>query len=100
MGLFFVGATRDARLRAFDSRTGKELWATKLPYTSTAVPITFQARTANNTWRLSRRAERPKMVLLETASRWSCFFALAPTGPPGDIKYPGTHAVHRATKRP
>jgi glucose dehydrogenase len=43
-GLVFVGATRDARLRAFDSKTGKELWVTKLPYVSTAVPITFQGK--------------------------------------------------------
>jgi quinoprotein glucose dehydrogenase len=39
-----VGATKDARFRAFDSKTGKELWVTKLPYSSTAVPITFQGK--------------------------------------------------------
>ena len=43
-GLVFVGATRDARFRAFDSKTGKELWVTKLPYVSTAVPMTYQGK--------------------------------------------------------
>jgi quinoprotein glucose dehydrogenase len=30
-GLVFVGATGDGRFRAFDAKTGKELWATKNP---------------------------------------------------------------------
>src|ERR1044071_2997987 len=28
-GLVFIGATNDHRFRAFDSRTGKELWSVK-----------------------------------------------------------------------
>ncbi len=40
-GLVFIGATRDRRFRAFDSRTGKELWSYELPYAITAVPITY-----------------------------------------------------------
>ena len=43
-GLVFIGATNDSRFRAFDSKTGKELWVTKLDYTATAVPITFQGK--------------------------------------------------------
>ena len=31
----------DNRFRAFDSKTGKELWVTKLDYTATAVPMTY-----------------------------------------------------------
>jgi quinoprotein glucose dehydrogenase len=30
-GLVFVGATSDGRFRAFDAKTGKELWVTKNP---------------------------------------------------------------------
>jgi glucose dehydrogenase len=41
-GLVFVGATSDSRFRAFDSRTGKELWVTKLDYTASAIPLTYQ----------------------------------------------------------
>jgi len=43
-GLVFIGATSDNRFRAFDSTTGKELWSTKLAYTATAVPITYQGK--------------------------------------------------------
>jgi quinoprotein glucose dehydrogenase len=40
----FIGATGDSRFRAFDSKTGKELWTTKLDYSATAVPITYQGK--------------------------------------------------------
>jgi quinoprotein glucose dehydrogenase len=42
-GLVFVGATNDGRFRAFDSRTGTELWVTELPLSAHAVPITYAA---------------------------------------------------------
>jgi quinoprotein glucose dehydrogenase len=40
-GLVFIGATNDRRFRAFESRTGKELWAAKLEMSAHAVPITY-----------------------------------------------------------
>jgi len=40
-GLVFIGATNDHRFRAFDSKTGKELWAIKLDYNTSSVPITY-----------------------------------------------------------
>jgi quinoprotein glucose dehydrogenase len=43
-GLVFIGATSDNRFRAFDAKTGKELWTTKLAYTATAVPITYRGK--------------------------------------------------------
>lgn len=43
-GLVFVGATDDARFRAFDEKTGKELWTVKLPGAAEATPITYQGR--------------------------------------------------------
>jgi glucose dehydrogenase len=43
-GLVFVGATDDRRFRAFDSKTGKELWATKLETLANANPMTYQAK--------------------------------------------------------
>jgi glucose dehydrogenase len=42
-GLVFVAATNDRRFRAFDSRTGAELWVTELPLSAHAVPITYAA---------------------------------------------------------
>jgi len=43
-GLVFIAATNDSRFRAFDSRTGKELWVTRLDASAHAVPMTFQGR--------------------------------------------------------
>jgi len=43
-GLVFIGSTGDNRFRAFDSKTGKELWSAKLDYTATAVPMTFMGK--------------------------------------------------------
>lgn len=43
-GLVFVGATDDARFRAFDAKNGKELWTVKLPGAAEATPITYQGR--------------------------------------------------------
>jgi glucose dehydrogenase len=40
-GLVFVGATDDARFRAFDARTGKELWTFKLGGAANATPSTY-----------------------------------------------------------
>ena len=43
-GLVFVGATDDARFRAFDGKTGKELWTVKLGGAAEATPMTYQGR--------------------------------------------------------
>ncbi len=40
-GLVFIGATDDGRFRAFDSKSGKELWAYKLAAAAHAVPVTY-----------------------------------------------------------
>jgi quinoprotein glucose dehydrogenase len=40
-GLIFIGATDDNRFRAFESKTGRELWATKLPASAHATPMTY-----------------------------------------------------------
>jgi glucose dehydrogenase len=40
-GLVFIGATNDHRFRAFDSRTGKELWQTRLDLSAHAIPVTY-----------------------------------------------------------
>ena len=40
-GLTFVGATDDARFRAFDTQTGKELWTFRLPASAESTPITY-----------------------------------------------------------
>src|SRR5262249_54309631 len=40
-GLIFIGATIDCRFRAFESRTGRQLWETQLDACAHAVPMTF-----------------------------------------------------------
>jgi quinoprotein glucose dehydrogenase len=43
-GLVFITATNDRKFRAFDAKTGKELWAAPLDLNSTAVPMTYQGK--------------------------------------------------------
>ncbi|HKQ43899.1 MAG TPA: PQQ-binding-like beta-propeller repeat protein [Rhizomicrobium sp.] len=41
-GLTFIGATDDARFRAFDTATGKNLWTVKLNASAEATPISYK----------------------------------------------------------
>ncbi len=41
-GLVFCAGTRDATIRAFDSRTGEELWAGVLPHDGSTPPATYE----------------------------------------------------------
>jgi len=41
-GLTFIGGTLDRRFRAFDTDTGRQLWAVDLPYSAHATPMTYQ----------------------------------------------------------
>jgi quinoprotein glucose dehydrogenase len=41
-GLVFVGATNDRRFRAFDAKTGKELWVSMTEANANANPMTYQ----------------------------------------------------------
>src|SRR5579884_1651649 len=43
-GLIFIGGTDDARFRAFDSRSGREIWSARLPASAHATPITYLGR--------------------------------------------------------
>ena len=43
-GLVFIGATDDSRFRAFDAKTGKELWTVKIDAGAHASPITYQGK--------------------------------------------------------
>jgi quinoprotein glucose dehydrogenase len=40
-GLTFIGATDDARFRAFDTKTGQELWTYHLPASAESIPVTY-----------------------------------------------------------
>ena len=43
-GLVFIGATKDRRFRAFDAKTGNELWYAELEAQAAATPMTFMGR--------------------------------------------------------
>ena len=43
-GVSFIGATLDNKFRAFDSKTGKELWAVDVGAAVHSIPITYQGR--------------------------------------------------------
>jgi glucose dehydrogenase len=43
-GLVFIGATNDSRFRAFDSRTGRELWSIVIDGSGHATPITYAGK--------------------------------------------------------
>jgi competence ComEA-like helix-hairpin-helix protein len=43
-GLVFVGASTDKRFRAFDSRSGQQLWETALEASVHSVPMTFMGK--------------------------------------------------------
>lgn len=42
--LIFIGATVDSRFRAFDARTGKELWSENVDAPAHAIPSTYMGR--------------------------------------------------------
>ena len=41
-GLVFIAATKDAHLRAFNKKTGEELWKAPLPHAGFATPCTYE----------------------------------------------------------
>lgn len=43
-GLVFIAATNDSRFRAFDAKTGKQLWVEKIDANGHSVPITYQGK--------------------------------------------------------
>ena len=43
-GLVFIGATNDHRFRAFEAKTGRELWVAELPASGHSTPMTYQGK--------------------------------------------------------
>lgn len=43
-GLVFIGATVDAKFRAFDAKTGRELWVTDIGGAAHSIPISYAGR--------------------------------------------------------
>ena len=43
-GLVFIAATNDRRFRAFDAKTGAELWSATLPASGHSTPMTYMGK--------------------------------------------------------
>jgi quinoprotein glucose dehydrogenase len=43
-GLVFIGATTDKSFRAFDARTGEEVFRARIPFTANSTPVTYRVR--------------------------------------------------------
>ncbi len=43
-GVLFIGATADKMFRAFETKTGKELWSTELSNNAVNTPLTYQGK--------------------------------------------------------
>lgn len=46
-GVVFIAATSDSVFRAYDAKSGKELWSTKLSDSAKALPVTYQGSDGN-----------------------------------------------------
>jgi len=55
----FIGASNDRRFRAFDSKTGRELWAVKLDYSAISVPITYVGKNGKQYVAISAGGHNP-----------------------------------------
>jgi glucose dehydrogenase len=68
-GLIFIGATVDSRFRAFDSKTGKELWNTPIPAPGVATPAVYKGKSGRE-------------------------YVVIPAGGPGTVTVPGHNASY------
>jgi quinoprotein glucose dehydrogenase len=110
-GLVFIGATKDARFRAFDAKTGKELWYAQLDAAGGATPMTFMGKNGTqyvviaaggpgDTDRGGTESYPQKLVAFALSDRVTTTTAgaTAPRAEPG--KVPAVSAVQPATSVP
>lgn len=73
-GLLFIGASVDDYIRAFDTRTGAELWRTCLPAGGQAAPISYvSARTGKQNILIAAGGHQ---ILGTTLGDWLIAYAL------------------------
>jgi PQQ enzyme repeat len=68
-GLVFIAATTDGKFRAFDSRTGKELWMTRLDATGDTIPMTYQGRNGKQYVVVSAGSTNRFRIIANTADK-------------------------------
>jgi len=109
-GLVFIGATKDARFRAYDAKTGKELWFAQLEAAGGATPMTFMGRNGvqyvviaaggpGDTDRGGTETYSQKLVAFALGDRVPTMSATAP-GPAPRANAPAANAVPRPQAPP
>jgi quinoprotein glucose dehydrogenase len=74
-GLVFIGATLDDYFRAFDTRTGKELWRARLPTSARATPLVFTTESGRQMVAIAAGGHDSSLSRIDTKL---VAFALAP----------------------
>lgn len=82
-GLTFIGATDDARFRAFDTRTGREIWTVRLPAAAESTPITYADAKGNQYVAIVATGGGLIGAPLESDSL--VVFSLSGSGPPSEL---------------
>jgi quinoprotein glucose dehydrogenase len=65
-GLVFIAATAEQAIRAFDVRTGQELWKARLPGGGQAAPLTYRSARSGRQFVVIAAGGKPKMSKLGT----------------------------------
>ena len=68
-GLVFIGAGEDSRFRAFDSKTGKQVWTVQIDAPAHLAPITFQGKDGTGGGFLGERTSRDAVMAFAVPER-------------------------------
>lgn len=99
-GLVFIAATTDSKFRAFDSRTGKELWVTRLDATGDAVPMTFLGKNGKQYVAIAAGGTNRFRMLAGTADETADALIAFALPEPGQAAEPELRTVLRPRRRP
>ncbi len=102
-GLVFIAATTDSKFRAFDSRTGKELWMGRLDATGDAVPMTYRARNGNQYVVIAAAGTNRFRMIANTADATAdslIAFTLGNGGAAEEVRAPRTRLSSAQMKAP
>jgi quinoprotein glucose dehydrogenase len=98
-GLVFIGASQDARFRAFDARTGQERWVADLSENGRTVPITYQGRSGKQYVAILAGGGRPVGRTVDETQIGGRLHVYALPGPPPVDPF-GVVASRAATSMP
>ncbi|HEY1496481.1 MAG TPA: PQQ-binding-like beta-propeller repeat protein, partial [Candidatus Solibacter sp.] len=102
-GLVFIAATTDSKFRAFDSRTGKELWMGRLDATGDAVPMTYRAKSGKQYVVIAAAGTNRFRMIANTADETAdslIAFTLGNGGAAEEVRAPRTRLSAAELKAP